>query len=222
MNSHTITIVLVTLLTPPLVQGIPWFWQSFTVISPSGCAFAPLDYSALFLTQSFVPSLLSCTRQCHSHSLCRLFDYDSLSTRCRLFQGDLTTMGQLIPSASSSSRVGSLRLSSDQFVNIGQPCSMCVGSRYLSCRNGTCQCPSNTFYDGSICQAQRLMGQSCQNASECRPDLNQTCLPRQQCGRKSFNCCSWCSRWAENYILCCSDVFTKWRNRGRFEQRREW
>lgn len=77
-----------------------------------------------------------------------------------------------------------LRLVLDQFTNLDQPCLMCLNNRYMACVNETCQCPVNTYFDGNICQAQRLSAQLCRNASECRSDLNYTCLPRMQCGRK--------------------------------------
>ena len=158
--------------------------QSLTNITSFGLEFSSLDYQAQFLFQINVSSILSCTQHCHSNSQCRVFDYDSQSNRCRLFQGDLNSLGQIIPSSSSSSRVGSMRITSEPFISISQSCVMCVGSRYLRCVNGTCQCPVNTFYDGTICQSQKLLGQSCRNTSECRTDLNYTCLPRMKCGRK--------------------------------------
>lgn len=164
-------------------QCISWYWQSSTTVSTSGLGFSPFDHEALFLSEMNVTSILSCTRRCHSQRQCRIFDYDSQSTRCRLFQGDAVTMGQLVFSTPSS-RVGTIRITSDQFINIGQPCSMCVDNRYVICTNGTCQCPVNTMFDGSICRAQKVSGQSCQNGSECRSDLNYTCLYNLQCGGK--------------------------------------
>ena len=93
-------------------------------------------------------------------------------------------MGSIIVSSFNKSRVGSIKLNSNHFTNRGQSCSLCQGSRYLTCINGTCQCPTHTYFDGSICQSQKLIGGNCNNSMECRTDLNYTCLPRMQCGRK--------------------------------------
>ena len=93
-------------------------------------------------------------------------------------------MGSIIASSSSQSRVGSIKVRSEQFIYRGQPCSFCQGSRYLTCMNNTCQCPAHTFFDGTLCQSQKLLGADCNNNTECRLDQNYTCLPRQQCGRK--------------------------------------
>jgi hypothetical protein len=44
--------------------------------------------------------------------------------------------------------------------------------------------PPDTFFNGSSCQSQKLLGADCNNSAECRADLNYTCLSRMQCGRK--------------------------------------
>jgi hypothetical protein len=93
-------------------------------------------------------------------------------------------MGSIITSSSSLSRVGTIDLYPEQFTDHGQPCSFCQESRYLTCINSTCQCLTHTFFDGSICQSQKLLGANCTNNIECRLDLNYTCLSNQQCGGK--------------------------------------
>jgi len=95
-------------------------------------------------------------------------------------------MGSIIASSSSLSVVRSVELFSEQFSSKGLPCSYCLYSRYLTCINSTCQCPSGTHFDGSICHSQNLLGGQCINEMDCRIDLNFTCLPRQQCGRKFY------------------------------------
>ena len=166
------------------VQSIPIDWQSSMNISSPGFLFSPTNFNALFLLSNTVPSLLYCARLCHSNYQCRIFDYDPQSRQCRLFQGDIATMGSLTMSPSLQSRVGSMKIDASQFLSFGQACSSCVGSRYLRCVNSTCQCPMNTFFDGSICQSQKLIGGQCVNSNECRSDLNHTCLTRMQCGRE--------------------------------------
>jgi hypothetical protein len=165
-------------------QSIPLGWQSVTVFSSSGFEFSPVDTQALLLYTGTANSKLACAQNCHSNALCRILDFDNQSGRCRIFQGDVVTMGSIVASSSSQSYVGYIQLDYEQFVYHGQPCSFCEGSRYLTCINSTCQCQPNTFFDGSICCSQKLLGTACINETECRMDLNFTCLPRQQCGRK--------------------------------------
>ncbi|UJR20079.1 hypothetical protein I4U23_023211 [Adineta vaga] len=165
--------------TPVYLQMI---WQSKTKISDAGFKFSPIDEQSLFLFQYTASSLITCTTICHSTTRCRIFDYDDQTHQCRLFEGDLTTMGSIIVSSSSQSRVGSIQMSGQQFLNVGQPCSFCQGNTYLICLNTTCQCPLHTYFDGIICRSQRLLGATCNTSRECRTDLNYTCLPRQQCG----------------------------------------
>jgi hypothetical protein len=136
------------------------------------------------LADTTAESVSSCAQLCHSTAPCRIFDLDDQSHRCRIFEGNIATMGSIVASSSSQSYVGSIQLNADQFVYHGQPCSSCPGSRYLTCVNSTCQCQPHTYFDGSICQSQTLLGSGCSNNTECRSDLNYTCLPRQQCGRK--------------------------------------
>ena len=181
-------VVTVCILIPSKIQGmVSLDWQSTTNLSSYGLQFSPVDEQALFLSNTTASSLFTCAQLCHSTGRCRIFDFDGQSQRCRLFEGNITTMGSSIPSSSSQSRVGSIKLRPEQFTNRGQLCSFCQGSRYLTCVNGTCQCYINTYYDGAICQSKKLLGDSCNTSTECRNNLNYTCLPRMQCGREY--CC---------------------------------
>ncbi|CAF3771697.1 unnamed protein product [Adineta steineri] len=161
-------------------------WQSSMNLSPPGFQFLPINYQALFLSQINTMSFISCAQACHSNGNCRIFDYDAQSLLCRLFEGNIITMGSIVASSSTQSRVGSKIYYAEQFINLGQACSLCVGSRYMRCINNTCQCEIHTYFDGSICQSQKLLGNVCTNSTECRSDLNYTCLPRQQCGPPSI------------------------------------
>lgn len=129
----------------------------------------------------------TCAQLCHSTMECRILDFDAQSHRCRLFEGNFRTMGSLAVSLSPQSRVGSITLLPEYFLNYGQMCSSCQGSRSLTCRNNTCQCPIRTYFDGSICQSKKILGNNCGNSTECRSDLNYTCLPRMQCGRMYYS-----------------------------------
>ncbi|CAF0901428.1 unnamed protein product [Adineta steineri] len=161
-------------------------WQSFIHFSSSGFEFSPIDMEALFLQQTTADSLEICSQMCHTTVLCRTFDFDIVSHRCRIFQGDLDTTGSIISSSLSQSVVGSIELDSTQFDSYGKSCLFCQGSRYLKCINSSCQCQSNTYFDGSICRSQKLLGSQCINETDCRTDLNYTCLPRLQCGPLSL------------------------------------
>ena len=160
-------------------------WQSFVHMAGSGLEFSPVDMQALLVAETMASSLRACTQACHMEVRCRTFDYDAQSLRCRLFEGDAAATGKLIASNSSSSTVGSIELVPYLFAARNQPCSACADSRYLACMNGTCQCPLNTYFDGSVCRSSQYgLGVYCEETSWCRAGFNYTCLPRKQCGRK--------------------------------------
>jgi hypothetical protein len=171
-------------LVPSQPQSISLGWQSAIVFSDSRFEFSPIDEQALLVYEGIADSKLSCAQNCHSNALCRIFDFDAQSGRCRIFEGDVATMGSIVVSSFSQSYVGYVELNPDQFAYHGHPCCLCDGSRYLTCINSTCQCQPHTFFDGSMCRSQKLLGTECITGTECRMDLNFTCLPRQQCGCK--------------------------------------
>ena len=153
-------------------------------LTSPGYEFQPTNASVQLLSTRHVSSSLRCARACASTSGCRTFDYDSsASRRCRLYEADQTT-GVSIPSVSSSI-VGSMSITSQQFTSLNRtPCSTyCSDSRYLACgANNTCQCAARTYWDGSVCQLQRLTGRACSSDGECRSDLGLVCLQFFQCG----------------------------------------
>ena len=155
-------------------------------ITPAGFEFSPNDASVQLLDTRFVSSTIRCVRACLSTFGCRTFDYDrSSSGRCRLYEADQTT-GLTVPSVSPSI-VGSVSLNSQQFSSRNQaPCSTyCSNDPYLSCgTNNTCQCAGRTYWDGSLCRLQKLIGASCTIDMQCRGDLGLVCLPFSQCGRE--------------------------------------
>ena len=187
-GNYVCSIFLMSYVFAPLQpQSISLGWQSLMVWSDSGFEFSPVDIQALLVSESTADSKVTCAQSCHSNTFCRVFDFDEQSDRCRIFQGDVVTMGSIAASSSFHSSVGYIELYSEQFAYQGQPCFLCEGSRYLTCINSICQCQPQTFFDGSICRSQKLLGSACINATECRMDLNYTCLPRQQCGREYYN-----------------------------------
>jgi hypothetical protein len=161
-------------------------WQSFLDMSSLGMEFSPNDEPALLLSDNMIDSIGDCSKTCHTNSFCRIFEFDGQTNRCRLFEGDAGTMGSIISSSSPLSIVGLIQLFPEQFVDQGLPCSFCSLSRYLTCISSTCRCPSRTYFDGSICRSQNIVGGQCINETDCRLDLNLTCLPRNQCGRKLY------------------------------------
>ncbi|CAF1101145.1 unnamed protein product [Rotaria sordida] len=168
------------------IQGISIGWESSANLSSKGFEFSSIDDETLLLLETTAKSLISCFKICHSSTYCYIFDFDDQSHRCRIFEGNITNMGSIIASSSSESRVGSIKLFPEQFASRGQSCSSCQRNRYLTCMNGTFQCQAHTYFDGSICQIQKLLGADCIINAECRLDLNYTCLPRQQCGLASM------------------------------------
>jgi hypothetical protein len=161
--------------------------ESLVTLNETGTEFAPIDEDALLLGIYTFSTNTKCIYACHSNCFCRIFDYDSVSYRCRLFEGDLQTTGFIINSNSSTSLVGQIVLSPMLFAAYGQPCSACFNSRYLTCVNGTCDCLQHTYWTGSMCASQNLRGGQCSSSSQCRADLNYTCLQFFQCGRKKNN-----------------------------------
>ncbi|CAF1302395.1 unnamed protein product [Didymodactylos carnosus] len=83
-------------------------FQSRIHVDDFGTSFTPADPIELINTIS-VSSEIACAQTCNVNSLCRTFDYDTLSKRCRVFEGEITT-GQVNRSAAiqPTSRVSSI------------------------------------------------------------------------------------------------------------------
>jgi hypothetical protein len=169
-----------------LIAGL-WFFiqpstqdQSVSDMSDAGWEFVPFDSSLPTLLTLTTKKLLYCSLECNKRIDCRIFDFDSNSGQCRLWDTDLTT-GSIITSPSKPQLVvGTIRLSPSIYANNhNQSCAACAQSRYETCdaNSNTCQCPSKTFWNGSICTSQLLRNQICSQANSCRSDLNLTCLP---------------------------------------------
>lgn len=162
------------------------------MIGQLGTQFVPKN-SIQLLTQMTTSSRLKCAIACHNKIACRTFDYDSISFRCRLFEGDLTTGSVNSSSSSTNSTVMTIAYSSDLYTSHNQECQQCIDSRYEQCINNICQCPSHTFWNGSQCLLQLFLNQTCSNEQGCRKDLNLTCLSYYlniftTCIGKSVNC----------------------------------
>jgi hypothetical protein len=168
-----------------------YIYQSLTVISNQGNQYSPIDISTQFISSSIVNSFKLCAMACNTNTLCRVYDFGAIiSQQCRLFEGDIGTLGAITPSLMPNSVVGSIQMTSSLFTQYGQACSsVCVESRYLKCgSNSTCECMPHTYWNSSsgMCLPQSpILGASCeQGMNMCREDLNYTCLQFNQCGRK--------------------------------------
>ena len=158
--------------------------QSCIRMGHPGTQFFPTDESIVLLGTVLLPSYQACLYTCHLNDLCRVFDYDSRSQQCRLFEGDLQTTGLIGPSNSSTSTAGDLEQLPFLFATYGQPCGACSQSRYLRCINATCACQEHTYWTSNVCASQSLYAGACTTADQCRSELNHTCLQFFQCGRK--------------------------------------
>jgi len=142
-----------------------------------GLEYQPNNNVQLISTQSIKTKLL-CSAQCNQLTTCRIFDYDTVSKRCRLFEGDLTT-GSIISSSSTTSVVGTVQISSNLYSSVNnQSCQFCQQNRYETCctNTSTCQCPGHTYWDGSVCALQLFENAICGQSNACRSDFNLSCL----------------------------------------------
>ena len=157
-------------------------------ISSNGLEFQPRSSIQLLSTKT-LSTFTRCAAACDQLVSCRTFDYDSTSKQCRLFEGDSST-GSIISSSSSTSFVGSIRIAADLYSPIHNlSCQFCEQNRYEVCsmNTSTCQCPEHAYWNGYICALQLFTNDTCENAIECRSDLNLTC---------TFDCSSQSSRCA--------------------------
>ncbi|CAF1267301.1 unnamed protein product [Didymodactylos carnosus] len=157
-------------------------YQSHIYRADFGTSFIPADPIELIST-IWVSSEISCTETCNINLLCRTYDYDTLSKRCRLFEGEITT-GHVNRSAAipSTSRVSSIAYTEQLYLVYNQTCDKCQINRYLLCINDICQCTPHTYWNGYMCLNQRYNGSICQNDQWCRNDKNLICSSSNFCG----------------------------------------
>lgn len=151
-------------------------YQSYLEFSPSGKEFRPKRTSQSLLNTT-TSTEGECSLLCNKWMSCRTFDYDLVSKRCRLFEGDSTT-GSIIVSSSSTSFVGTVIINPSIYTSIhNQPCSYCQYNRYEICskNTSTCQCPSNTYWNGFICALQLFENDTCTREDMCRSSVNLVC-----------------------------------------------
>ncbi|CAF5047559.1 unnamed protein product [Rotaria magnacalcarata] len=152
-------------------------YSSTLSLSLQGHEFQP-QYGVQLIFNETARSRLLCSAACSQNPSCRIFDYDSSSHRCRLFEADLTN-GAIIATASQTSIVGSMILSAPLYASMyNQSCSACQGNRYQTCSSTTnkCQCPGNSYWNGSMCPLQLFQNAACGQIDACRSDLNLSCI----------------------------------------------
>jgi len=160
-----------------IISPIDSVYQSTLQFTSIGLQYQPNNNLQLISTKSIKTKLL-CSAQCNQLTTCRIFDYDTVSKRCRLFEGDLTT-GSIISSSSSTSVVGTVQISSNLYSSVyNQSCQLCHQNRYETCctNTSTCQCPGHTYWNGSVCALQLFVNATCGQSNACRSDLNLSCL----------------------------------------------
>ena len=174
-DSHEMIFCTLSLL--PILVCVSSISQSHVAMSSSGYEFQPRSLVQL-LQQTSVATRLRCSSACNQHFPCRAFDFDSVSSRCRLFEGDLTT-GSITASASTTSSVGIVTVSTAMFSQThNKSCPACQDSRYETCSpiKNRCQCGPRMFWNGSMCSLQRFTNDSCSQLDACRIDLNLVCM----------------------------------------------
>jgi hypothetical protein len=95
--------------------------------------------------------------------------------------------GSIIPSSSSTSLVGAVRLQTKLFTAYGKSCEECMFDRYLICstNNNTCSCPKNTIWDGIQCKNQGYENAACSSNQWCRQDVGWNCSGSNVCTGKT-------------------------------------
>jgi hypothetical protein len=161
-----------------VVMALPinTMYQSTITLTSVGLEFQPRNNIQLILTKTIQTQIL-CSIACNELLSCRTLDYDLVSKRCRLFEGD-SSKGSIISSSSSSSVVGIVSISSTLYSSAhNQSCQSCEQTRYEICsaNTSTCQCPSHTYWNGLVCALQLSENDTCQQLDACRSDLNLTC-----------------------------------------------
>ncbi|CAF0989993.1 unnamed protein product [Adineta steineri] len=151
--------------------------QSSLNLQAPGFDFLPANPVELITTYTGMNSFLLCYIQCNMNPLCRTFVSDIvLSSVCRLYEGSIDT-GIIVKSSSLTSRVGGLYYYSSLYDVYNQICDPHVLSAncYLICVDNVWQCPTTTFWNGSMCLNQVYYGDTCTMNEACRQDIGLQC-----------------------------------------------
>ena len=144
-------------------------------LTAKGTTFMPKNSMECPLDEILLSSSTSCAKYCFNNRFCRTFIYDEMTMNCQLYLSDLSA-GNMIPTIATS-QIGFIPYESNFFNGYNKTCNYCQTNRYLACQNSTCQCPfPYTFWNGSICENKFYFGQTCNSTTQCRQDLNLSCI----------------------------------------------
>lgn len=159
-----------------ILRAIVALKQAKYTSSGVGYQFQPANDIELLSTLNNIRTTMHCRMYCHRNIRCRTFDYDSTTKNCRVFEASIDT-GYLLNNFSTSV-VGGIIITPSIFSLYNASSDQCVDSRLLnsSTSSGSCECPINTFWNGSMCLNERHVGGTCVNTQWCRRDLLYTCI----------------------------------------------
>jgi hypothetical protein len=152
-------------------------FQSIMTLQEIGTDFIPANPIELITNYTNLPTLISCFNKCNMNPFCRTFVSDNTSPFvCRLYQGSIET-GTIIASLSSTSQVGGVHYDASLYTSYNQICNPNIPpfDRYLTCNNRSWDCPTGTYWNGSMCVNQIYYQTSCNMNKVCREDIGLTC-----------------------------------------------
>jgi hypothetical protein len=153
-------------------------------LSTMGNQFEAANSVELLATLSNTRIVGNCAMSCYLNIQCRTFDFNSNSQECRLFEGSVDT-GTLL-STSSPTVVGWINIDSSVYNLYNASSDECLNNQFLysDTLSGLCECPINTFWNGSMCLNQRYAGEACENNNWCRTGLFLNCISSVCIGKK--------------------------------------
>lgn len=161
-------------------------------MSQPGHRFEPANSVEFLSIFTNVRSTISCAMMCYRNNLCRTFNFDLISKACRLFEGSLDT-GSLLPNFPSTV-VGWINIDPSMFTSYNATSSRCVNNRFLDSTSvsGRCECPTHTFWNGSMCLNERYAGASCSGTKWCRTELWLNCISSMCVGKACVSVVMFC------------------------------
>jgi hypothetical protein len=157
--------------------GRSQIFQSIMILQGTGTDFIPANPIELITTYTDLPTLISCYIKCNMDPLCRTFVSNiTWPFVCRLYQGSIDT-GTVVATYSPTSQVAGLRYDASLYGVYNQGCDLNLPplDRYLICINGSWNCPTGTYWNGSMCINQVYYESSCNANKTCRDDIGLIC-----------------------------------------------
>ena len=112
-------------------------------------------------------TISQCVRLCTNYISCRTITFDSSIHQCSLFSA--WNFEGNISSSSITSQIAFIKQEPIFYTSYLQSCipSYDPINRYMQCVNNMWICPDRYFFNGSVCEHQRSLKQSCQNDQWC-------------------------------------------------------